>query len=53
VALLPDLRDPVGQGLKAHHHLRDLVALGEADLHLRDLAAEEADHPFTSHLTVS
>jgi hypothetical protein len=54
VALLADHRDPVVQGLKAHPlHLRDLVALGEADLHLRDLAAEEADHPFTSHLTVS
>jgi len=39
-ALLADPRDPVGQGLKAH------------PLHLRDLA-EEADHPFTSHLTVS
>ena len=41
VALLADLRDLVGQGLKAD------------PLHLRDLAAEEADHPYTSHLTVS
>jgi len=52
VDLLADPRDPVGQGLKADLHLRDLVA-GEADHHLRDLVVEEADHPFTSHLTVS
>ncbi len=42
VAHPPGLPDPVAQGLKAHPlHRRDLVAL------------EEADHPDTSHLTVS
>jgi hypothetical protein len=44
-ALRADHRDQVVQGLKAHLlHLRDPAAL---------VAQEEADHPYTLHLTAS